>query len=386
MVEKPGDEGDLTEGIISIRSYEAPRPPKKEFLPWHRPRKQYVRHAQWCGEIEKLVTESPREDGKLKYLGLPGVDLLDLRYFHSQVCEPKGLQLRFLGFNSGAQPNSNLQAELNISLDEVRRLPYVDEMSDVIGDNFSLVATEKSIAAKRAHQLGPFDIINLDLCDGFGAQAPGVLQNTYYDAVHRLFALQSRSKMPWLLLLTTRTDQPNIDQKVLARLIEKYVDNLKKCVSFLKASKEEFSIETEAAVSSAVGTPPGLCSIFVTGICKWLVGLALAHKPQLNVELRSAIGYRVATEATHEDLVSLALRFSPTIAPASDPMKLAKEAAQLDECKICTSLVARIAKRVDVDKRLKDNATLHSEMVDASAKLLSEARYDADEYRKWVAT
>ena len=69
-------------------AYEAPLPEeKKEFLPWHRPRKQFVRHYQWCKEIRRMISHTPPADGVLKYLGLPGVDLLDLRYFHEEVCQ-----------------------------------------------------------------------------------------------------------------------------------------------------------------------------------------------------------------------------------------------------------------------------------------------------------
>ena len=59
-------------------------------------------------------------------------------------------------------PTSTAHTELNISLDEVRRLPRVDPMSDVIGDNFALVAKEDSLACRKTRELGPYDVINLD--------------------------------------------------------------------------------------------------------------------------------------------------------------------------------------------------------------------------------
>ena len=163
------DEEEHADDIVEIVAYEAPMPASaKPFLPWHRPRKQYVRNHQWCHEIIRMVTETAPVGGVLKYLGLPGVDLLDLRHFHTAVCEPHQIDMRFLGFISGAHPASKAQTELNISLDEVRRLPRIDPMSDVIGDNFARVANQTSLAFVRAHALGPYDVINLDLCDGFG--------------------------------------------------------------------------------------------------------------------------------------------------------------------------------------------------------------------------
>jgi len=282
----PGEE-EHADDIVEMVAYEAPMPaPAKPFLPWHRPRKQYVRHHQWCTEIIRMVTDTPPVGGVLKYLGLPGVDLLDLRHFHAAVCEAHQIDLRFLGFISGAQPASKAQTELNISLDEVRRLPRIDAMSDVIGDNFARVANQTSLAFVKARALGPYDVINLDLCDGFSAQAPGTVDNSYYEAVRSLLALQARTMSPWLLLLTTRADKPNINADVLQALLGKYISNLSECAPFREASREHFNIETEEALVAAADEPAGLLPVFLTGLCKWFVGLALEHQPPTSVELR----------------------------------------------------------------------------------------------------
>lgn len=379
------NEEGLADGIVQIAAYEAALPTIKDFLPWHLPRKQYVRHRQWCEQISRMLDDAPLADGTLKYFGLPGVDLLDLRHFHEAICEARNINLRFLGFNSSAKPSSDAHTELSISLDEVRRLPRVDPMSHFIGDNFALISNENSIACRKARELGPYDVINLDLCDGFGAQAPGALNNNYYDAVNSLLALQARSKSPWLLLLTTRADKSNVDAAVLQALLNKYVDNLANCQSFLDASREKFAIETEAALTAAVATPDGLLSVFLTGLCKWFLGLALANQPPTSVELRSVIGYRVVKDVEHEDLISLALRFTPTFIPADDPLGLANQpTAAPDECALSTRALKRVAKRVDADKKLADDADLNQSMIDATANLLGLARYDVDAYKAWL--
>ena len=140
------DDVSFADGIFGETVYEAPKPSKKTFLPWHKPRKQFVRSHQWCEQINSLLRVMQPEGKALKYLGLPGTDLLDLRYFHARVCEPQNIGLRFLGFNSSANPDSDAQTELNIALDEVRKLSKIDPLSDVIPDDFCLVANEKSMA------------------------------------------------------------------------------------------------------------------------------------------------------------------------------------------------------------------------------------------------
>jgi hypothetical protein len=253
------DEDGFADDIIGEVAYEAPMPSLKPFLPWHRPRKQFVRERQWCSEIQALHKASPIPDGILKYLGLPGDDLLDLRHFHATVCDTHDLKLRFLGFNRSARPASAAHADLNVSLDEVRRMSRVETRSDVIPDDFSLMANESSLAFRRAKELGPFDVINLDLCDGFGAQPPaGALENSYYNAVAKLFTLQSYFKHPWLFLLTTRVDKPSINAEVLNAFIAKYLQNLQECEPFRTASRDCFNVETEAALKSVVLAPDGL--------------------------------------------------------------------------------------------------------------------------------
>lgn len=385
--EKPGEEGHADD-IFQVDSYEAPMPSqaKGDFLPWHRPRKQYVRHHQWCHEVAKLLKDKPPSEGTLKYLGLPGVDLLDLRHFHSAVCVEHGVKLRFLGFNTSARPRSDAQTELNVSLDEVKRLDNVDPLSDMIGDNFALVANQASIAFRRTRELGPYDVINLDLCDGFGAQEPGALANSYYDAVSSLLALQARGANPRLLFLTTRADKANVNEKVLQALINKYCANLEECASFKDASREHFAIETRDAVAQAVGEPGGLLHVFLTGLCKWFVAMALEHQPPTSVEVRSVFGYRVDKGSEHEDLVSLALRFTPTFAPAGDPVGLATQpAAKPDEGALATKALRRVAKRIDADRKLLEDAALMQSMTEATAYLLGLARYDVEKYKAWAA-
>ena len=386
----PGEDNGHADNIVEVQSYEAPLPPiqsKAKFLPWHRPRKQYVRHQQWCEEILQMIQDTAPSDGILKYLGLPGVDLLDLRYFHSEVCTKQNVKLRFLGFNTDAKPQSAAQTELNISLDEVKRLPFVHHLSEVIGDNFSKLADQKSVAFQKATELGPYDVINLDLCDGFGIHPPGALANTYYAAVASLMSLQARSSKPWLLLLTTRTDSPNINTELLQRLVNKYCSNLEECDAFKDASRRKFGIETKEAVGEATGHSEGLLRVFLTGICKWFLNLALEQKPPTIVELRNAYGYRVVTTAQHEDLVSLALRFTPTVLPTVDPLGIANHKhVPPDEGILATKALRTIAQRIDADALLKSDHILLQNMIESTAELLQQARYDPDKYREWAAT
>lgn len=380
----PHEQEGHADDIVQVSAYEVPEPPKKDFLPWHLPRKQFVRHHQWCYQIGRMLDDHACDDA-FRYLGLPGVDLLDLRYFHEQICKPRGLGFRFLGFNKAAVPTSDAQTELNVSLDEVRRLDGVDPQSDVIGDDFTRVANSNSLAWKKASDLGPFNVINLDLCDGFGKHPPGMLNETHYNAVSKLMSLQSKMKSPWLLLLTTRAGQDHIHCDVLRMLLAKYLANLQDCEPFRQASAEHFGVGDEDAMNNAAGTEIGLLPLFLCSLCKWLAGMVLTQNPPSSIEVKSIIGYRVGDGVEHEDLISIAVRFTPTFEPTVDPMGLANQPrAVLDEGAAAVQALNRVAKRKDADSLLRDDAELNMNMIEATARLLELARYDPDAYRVWA--
>jgi hypothetical protein len=381
---EPKEEASHADEIFGAAGYEAPLPIQRDFLPWHRPRKQYVRHHQWLEQIKRLLDETPRAEQTLRYLGLPGVDLLDLRYFHTHVCGPRGMTMRFLGFNTAANPSNEAQTALNISLDEVRRLPLIDARSDVLGDDFRGIANPKSIAWKSVFEAGPYDIINLDLCDGFGIQGPKPNSDpTHFDALNQLLTLQAKSKTPWLLLLTTRAGESHVDTVVLERFLARYAENLLQCPAFRDKSRELFGL---ARVPSIDDIGDRMLPLFLSGLSKWLLGLALNQQPPTSIEVKSVIGYRVNHAAAYEDLISIAFRCSPSFAPLKDSMGLAQQtAAPPDECALAVRVIGRIANLRDADKILREDADLRAEMIDATADLLATARYDAEAYRVWAA-
>nr|SPS05551.1 conserved protein of unknown function [Candidatus Nitrotoga fabula] len=387
------EENGFADDIVGIKSYDAPKPQEKEFKPWHRPRKQYVRHNQWYMQIEELLSSINIEDvGKLKYFGLPGTDLLDLRYFHDRICKPKNIKLSFLGFNDAACPNSPNQTELDISLDEVRKLECVDQKSEVLGDNFCLIAKDNSIAWSKTSQRGPYDVINLDLCDGFAKHDPTTHQHTHYDAVNKLLSLQARRSKPWLFFITTRTGHEHVHNITLNKFINKITNNLNTCQSFKEASEKYLSISDGNSLQKYVINQNNCISkVFQTGLYKWLLGLAIKH--HLEVKVKHIIGYRVNPKSINEDLVSIALEFNPILTTVTDGLGLAKNCQQKstqsgntkEECTLATEALKKIATNcINADKLLSDNDELHNNMKEESADLLTLARYDKNEYYIWL--
>ncbi|MCF0041562.1 PP_RS20740 family protein [Dyadobacter fanqingshengii] len=376
---------DLTDGIIGNTIYDFDTPKKKEFLPWHRPRKQYVREKQWEYLITDLVTETPPRTGTINYLGLPGDDLFDLRHFHDKICIPKNLKLKFLGFNKGMKPGAEHNTQLEISLDEVNRLSHIHDGSDLLPDDLTAIALEKSVAWMKSENMGPFDVINIDLCDGFAKQPANEFKQTHYNTLYRLMYLQAKRQDPWLLMLTTRTNTECVDANVFETLKQVYRDNLADCEDFLNASNECFTVSDEDSFLDYCSESTGFTNVFLTSLCKWILTTGLRQNPPTKVEVKNVLGYTVAKEADSPDLMSIAIKITPTYVAMPDPIGLAnQEFNQPSECLFASRILKRVHRKRDVDEILAGDEQVMNTMIENTSTLLDQARYDTSDYAIWV--
>ncbi len=368
--------------IFGTAEYEAPGPSTREFQPWHKPRKQFVRDKQWRKEIEELLAECDLNGEPLKYLGLPGDDLLDLRYFHATVCAKNDTKIRFLGFNNNVRPNADGQTAAEISLQEVKSLPSIHEQSEVIWDDFADISRESSTAYKKAFALAPYHIVNLDLCDGFGKHRPGK-KHSNYDALHHLVSYQKFSKTPWLLFLTTRIDIDSIDDALIDNLSKKINSNLMSCRSFLETLRHEFLVDSEAELSRACADPRRVSPIFTIGLLKWIIARSYEYKFKCIV--RSIYNYRVNPNSQDDDLSSIAIKFMPIIRVGVDPDGLASGTEDAGvECRLATNAAKRVSKRLPVDNYLLQNVQALKESTIVTKDLLEQSRYDTSDYDSWL--
>jgi len=159
------DDKSFTEGIYPPDfRYAFPEETQLEgppWKPWHKPRKQWMRYNQWNREIELLIARLNLDDRALRYLSLPGDDLLDFRVV-AELCRAKGIkQVRLVGFNKLADSPKSPQ-RLAFAMHEVYSLDVVAENSDIHVDDFNAISDTQSVAYKFAKEKGPYDIINLD--------------------------------------------------------------------------------------------------------------------------------------------------------------------------------------------------------------------------------
>ena len=381
MTDQSHDKDDLTAGIFGDSEYVRPQTEPKEFKPWHKPRKQFVRREQLSALLLRLY-ERRKPGDPLRYLGLPGTDLIDLRYLHEQLCRANDRPLRFLGFNTEAQPGNPAHVQLSVSLDEVRRLPNVDTQSDVIHDDFRRIGNPKSIAWSRTRQIGPFDVVNIDLCDGLASDPPQS-DESVYKALAQLMAFQVRNPNPWLLLVSTRIRHGMFDADAEKQLVDLFHKNVNTCEGFAEACEQLLELDAKS-IDPATCSEADLLKLMTVAIGKWLSALVQVHAPS-RVELASTHGYRVDPVAAQEDLISLALRVEPVITTSPDALSPTAPTPE-DECMTAKAILRRSAHRLDVDTILEQQTDLHEELIGETERLLADARYEVEGYRAWLTS
>lgn len=357
----------------------------KDFSPWHKPRKQWVREEQWLVQLRRLLNNrAPGQGDAVSYAGLPGREFLDLRGFAAE-CAQRNLRFRYLGIGVPASGRHGLIAKA--SHQQLAGLDTVLTESCVSRDDrFEALAREKSVLHNTVRGHAPFDLVNLDLCGNAAADPPAT--GSFYDALRVLLEIQNQHQgRPWLLLMTTRADRYLTNSDAGERLAEGVRLNCKND-DFDAAFRNLFGDEVAEQGQSFEGwsqVDAGVFpSVFVAGLSKWLIRLLASASPSRVVELKSFACYRVRDRDDEPDMVSLVYRIVPRSPKISDPSGLASP-VEPDEAEpaIATRMLKRISKKKDVDEVLDDPEVLASYRKNATAAI-RDAGGDADAYCKWA--
>jgi hypothetical protein len=355
------------------------------FKPWHKPRKHYLRLNQWCHETRQLLKllDAP-VGGELRYLGLPGEDLLDIRVLKG-VCQRAKLTLRYLGFDS-----SIASAQLNLSRHEVNSDEFIHPSSVVIADRLEQLASKDTMAFKYVERHAPFDVVNLDLCESVTALAEhGMIPNL--EAIRTLCDVQiERRGQPWLLFLTTRAIREQLDGQTRRRLFERLLQNITDSTQFSTFLGEKLDLHETSIRSEAEQNRPldetGWMRAYVLAVSKWLLHYMMAHNYKVIVRMLPSYSYSV--QKGHRDMVSLAFIFQPLAALREDDSGLTRPrqaaVASATEMDLARDLIDRVAAIEDLDDKLEGNKELKLKMFNKCAALLATLRYDMIAYKKFA--
>jgi hypothetical protein len=359
---------------------------RTKFKPWHKPRKHFVRLYQWCHETRQLLKKlNLGDNGELRYLGLPGEDLLDIRVLQG-VCQKAKVKLRYIGFDS-----SLTSAQLNLSRHEVNSGNFIHPSSVVTPDRLEELASLDSMAFKSVDRHSPFDVINLDLCDSVTAAAQdGKIPNL--EAIRTLCDVQiKRRGQPWLLFLTTRVIRENLDQKTTQLLFDRLLKNISENGGFSATLNSKLNLSVAQIKSEMQATASldkqGWLSAYVLAVSKWLLHYMMANGYVVTVRMLPSYSYSVHRD--DRDMVSLAFLLEPASLSREDDTQLTKPRAAVvavaSEINLAEELVDQVAKIEDIDRKLDSDKALKVKMLTKCGALLSTLRYDMVAYKAFAS-
>lgn len=372
-------------------------PTKREFKPWHKPRKQYIRRKQWCREIQKLIRANhfPPDNQVLRYLTLPSEDMLDIRVIE-EILQEKSMKLKYLGFCNVSRGSAD-DTRMSISEAEVKGLPSVDDTSLVVRDMLEATGTTTSHAFTELDNHAPYHVINIDLCSHFAAPRRGGA-NSCIDAIRSISNVQvKKSRGSWLLFLTTRIKQDHMDSKHLLAFILAIKANVESSPEFKAKLGEAFQevgdeliVKLEQLITNAGPiAEAGLDHVafrrfFCIGFGKWLLSFLTTAEPKVHVEMLKSYYYAIAEEGGR-DMLSLAFRCTPQVQLPVDKFGLVGHADEQHkqheaEVKLALEMIKTTEDLVDLDLLLAQDPGEYQSITEDAKRFLEQANYDVSKY------
>jgi len=415
---------DLSDGIVSdeLPQHIHPSPSTRtDFKPWHRVRKQFIREQQWNHEVrflaqrflrnelqheetawgessstpasttEASTPENFRVERPLRCLVLPGDELLDIRSLWQEL-QHEGCYLRFLGFNNTIHTKAK-RRQIDVAESAVTQLAKVCKNSQVTNDSFQAVAQDNSQAYSLFRRYGPYDLVNLDLCDSLVPRGKSGEMEAYYTAIHRLIHYQlQHQKTPWLLFATTQVDRVSANQPEINKLADPLRANCDKHPRFAEALAKlipQAAFQgSEHKLNISLLTSEHLVRVFGVVLGKWLIGILSNASPRCIVKLVPSYRYTIKPESNVE-MLSLGFLITPHLSPPVDHTGVSTlapvERPFPDEVDSALGLISTAANISDVDQILAADVDLHKRLTVAKSNLLAAVGYDAERYIKWVA-
>lgn len=380
---------DVTHGSISL---------KTKFLPWHKPRKQYIRNHQWNRVTAKLIEHLKLKEKArpLQYLSLPGSDLLDVRSLYS-ICAKEEVRLKFVGLNEVTAGDKESMMDQVISINELRGLQFIDPSSDVYADQLERLCVTNSIAQQQVIKPSTsYDVINIDLCRSMLESPPKEKHSNYYNALYRLLRHQADNRTEdWLFFVTTRTNRDMVNDdafRTFVAVLEKIFDLdqsvYDKC-NELRIFGDEVLVERRIVCEKI--DPISYNNLVSAGIGKWVLGALSDNKPAHKSKMMTLFGYNVFPKNDSPcDMMSFGFwckhipnKAEDTFGLAGSGVNLSTESADLAVSKARVAVIESVSKVVDVDLQMSNDSTFE-EMLNASCALMKSARYDIESYINWA--
>lgn len=355
--------------------------------PWHKPRKQWIRDNQWLKEIRKLKALLRLEDRPLSYFSLPGDDLLDFRLVAS-LCDTDNIKVKLVGFNDVSFCPTSSSAHY-LARNQVFSQKNVVASSDIHTDDFKKISDTASVAHQIALKKGPYDIINLDLCDSFSGENKN---ESYYNSTFKLLNFQANHRAePWIFLLTTRGDAKKVNIDDFNSFWSSINQNISMSSKFKESFFKDFINANETEISNFADfmkqqKSPSFEKTFGLSLCKWLLGIFHTTR-RWKMQLLDSYWYRTnSARKSFPNMLSLAFVFFPISSPLTDPTGLVGDSSQdffCNEEEQAFKIIDSMNRIQDIDSIIEKNQSELEKSIKNSEELLIDAGYETSSYAAW---
>lgn len=362
----------------------------KKFMPWHKPRKQWVREELWWKFFRRLIRDNANQfskDTSIKYFGLPGPELLDVDYLTEKMKSINAFNDKKLLIH-GLVNSKNDKEVADSRLSELLDRDNVDQKSIVERLNFMSLEDTSSVLFKKMKSFAPYHFINLDFCDK-------VFEEKTISAVHNLLEYQFSALLdkPWLFCLTTKIDTEGNNAELLERLDTclHSIGNDKLALYNLQEYFEPVfdAINKKESINTYENDVEKFTDIFLVGFVIWMVLLSLTHK--VDFELESGAKYRVVNDNVVPDMYSFVFKFKKSHQPLGDLTGVAVGCVG-EGCNVVNGknpneiIIQRLSKIIDLDNLLRKDAGLLQRYIDETKSLLSSCGWDVTNYEHYMCS
>lgn len=337
------------------------------FLPWHKPRKQWVRDKQWWQQISSHILPHLTGVDTVRYFGLPGDDILDVRYLQQKLSDA-GKSVFMLGLLSSPKSWESAQKQLSKALDSagIHRDSAIEQL------NFDHLNDSRSLVYKKMERVGHFDVVNLDFCDNVIAPQ---LKSRRLIAIKNLLGYQFQVvPRRWLLFLTTRSSKSSSCLETFELLAKCLDQNL---------GVEEFWIEFQARFDSAplrereidreALDGQDFINAYTIGIFKFIVKEAVENKYKIKMD--SVVRYNIEGEDAGPDMISMCLVFTKVINRPGEVAQL-----PLSEPAYALKGLRKLSEMRSVDEIIIENVDSYAQCVKQKMGLLEQSGKNVDSY------
>ncbi|MBA2733072.1 MAG: hypothetical protein H0U54_09320 [Acidobacteria bacterium] len=269
-------------------------------------------------------------------------------------------------------------------------LERIDRESTVIPDSFEMIGKADSVGLHHVQRLGPFDVINLDLCDSLAPLRQNVERPSYHEALVELLNFQIRERAnPWILFVSTRADPSTVSEAIWQYYLPQLADNLRSSGALADQLEQNVGVDGVNALKD-LKLPTDIAQqefarLFGLGFSKWLLSVMWAPSPNWHLELLPSCWYRVSAE--QPDMLSLCFRFKQITEARIDPSGLVAAppaSPQISERDLAVQICGEMSRVRDLDALLRDDPEELETMIRKGAGLLKHARYDEGAYDEWA--